>query len=129
MEPSLKLISILLIFYLLSGCTILSSSDSKTHDGLKFKLHDDHFVVTNTTGKPVYYFVVDRASTAFILWAPVSTKENEIKPKQKKMFLFEEIWNYSEGAQINFYYWVEHEPDFESINVVVLDPESKKITK
>lgn len=122
----------------LNACsdTIFSSGNSQTViNGLKFDITDETFTVTNETNQSAYYFTVERSLLPSILWLPVSTDENRVKPGQKITYSFDEMLCCSQDGEISFFHWYgvysadDHPSDYETIPQTVIDPKTKKARK
>lgn len=101
------------------GCS--DNPASINDDEIVFFVLDNSIKVKNRLSRPIYYFAVERDLAARINWAPISRDENEIKPKQQKKILFEDIFGYEEGKQIIFYYWTGKGTGTKSIKSFVID--------
>lgn len=110
-----------LLMLLLHGCS--DNPASITDDGIVVFVFDNRIEVQNHFSRSVYYFAVERELAARINWAPISRDENEIKSRQQKKILFEDISGYEKGKQVLFYYWSEKERGSKSIEGLVIDTE------
>lgn len=70
----LRLIALCMISLMAFGCdnTVMTSKD------VEARVTESAILLTNKTGKTIYYFVVGRKASALIDWYPVVSDENAI---------------------------------------------------
>lgn len=111
---------IALILLLFASCTDNPYNFQK--DGIEFLIKGDMIVVTNVENSNLYCFIVKRSSLAHITWVPISTDDNRIAPFQRKEYLLEEIFGYTEETnEVSFFYWRSENPEPDDPIQVVLE--------
>lgn len=112
-------LALFLLTSLLHGCS--DNPASVKSNGVEVFVFDNRIEVKNHLSQPIYYFAVERNTDVRIFWIPRSTDENEIKPKQQKKILLEDITGYEEGKKITFHYWTEKGTGTKTIEHFVID--------
>lgn len=117
-------------------CTVAACSDSvsvkdvvRDYDGVSIIVSEDQFGVYNHTDHSLYFMVVDRMLEAMIIWFPESTAENRIQPGERRKFHLEDVHAYQPGNRVNFHYWFDEDPEPETLQLIVVDPESRSSEK
>lgn len=111
-----------LIAILITGCSDNPSGVIRT-DNVSILKKSESMEVFNTQNEPVYYFTATSGALATILWAPVSSEENEIKARSTREFPYAEIFGYEEASETNivFFYWTGQNPDIEEVESVEIE--------
>ncbi|WP_185958249.1 hypothetical protein [Fodinibius sediminis] len=108
---------------IITACLLTACSENPSEPGINtadVQVEEDGIRVTNERRYPICYFAVGRYYAAQISWAPVSSPENEILPRQNKFIPFSEIGGYEPGSDILFYYWSGKDATPEDIRRLVI---------
>lgn len=110
-----------LSFFIFLSCSD-SVSDLNTDDvSAVIDIDNGHLQIRNNFNHPIYYFAVEAGVAVVIQWAPVSSKENQIKSRNTKRIPLNEIHAFEPGDEILIYYWSKKEPGNNNIKSQRID--------
>lgn len=108
-----------ILFGLLIGCSD-NPYNFETED-IEGIVIGEKLKVSNKSDRSIYYFAVEQETAALIDWIAISREENEIKAKDAKDILFEDVIGYEKGAKIILYYWVDDNGQAKGMKNLVIE--------
>ncbi|HEX2091696.1 MAG TPA: hypothetical protein VHG28_04805 [Longimicrobiaceae bacterium] len=108
-----RVLASLLLLCVVAACP--GPTGIRTQGRLEIRADGARLHLTNHAARPVYTFIVERATAALIDWAPCvdPAKCEGIAPGQERRVPYEQIGGYTRGAREGIVYWWHLEPGSE----------------